>query len=74
MMPYFKRILFLRGKKNRQDIYQAPYMWVQFNDVKPHVIIHVVCRAFASNVIIEKLPQLGAIRFNLYINETSFQS
>ncbi|CAF0722638.1 unnamed protein product [Rotaria sordida] len=57
------------GKKNRNNVYQAPYVWVQFQNITPYVLISVECRIFAANIFYDKIAQRGSIRFQLYLNK-----
>ncbi|CAF4196295.1 unnamed protein product [Rotaria sp. Silwood2] len=57
------------GKENRNDVYQAPYVWVQFKTITPYVLISVECRVFAANIFYDKIAQRGSIRFQLYLNK-----
>ncbi|CAF3377567.1 unnamed protein product [Rotaria socialis] len=56
-----------QGKIDRQDVYQAPYIWVQFNDVKPNVPIKVICRIYAENINYNKLGYRALTQFELII-------
>ncbi|CAF1158039.1 unnamed protein product [Rotaria sp. Silwood1] len=55
------------GKKERQDIYQAPYIWVQFNEVKPNVLINVMCRIFGANINFDRKSSRALTRFQIYV-------
>ncbi|UJR09374.1 hypothetical protein I4U23_013618 [Adineta vaga] len=55
-----------KGKKARQDVYQAPYVWVQFNNLNPNVLIHVVCRLYAENINFDR-KSAGLTRFKLFL-------
>ncbi|CAF4222087.1 unnamed protein product, partial [Rotaria sordida] len=55
------------GKKERQDVYQAPYIWVQFNEVKPNVLINVMCRIFGGNINFDRKSSRALTRFQIYI-------
>ena len=56
-----------RGKVDRQDVYQAPYVWVQFNNLQSNVLVHVICRLYAKNIYFDK-KYLGLTRFKLFRN------
>lgn len=62
-------VCFFSGKVDRQDVYQAPYVWVQFNNPKPNVLIHVICRVFAQNVYFDRKMSRGLTRFQIYIQD-----
>ena len=64
-----KNHFFFRGKVNRQDVYQAPYVWVQFLEPKPNVLIHVICRVFADNINFDRKTARGLTRFQLFIKK-----
>ncbi|CAF1253878.1 unnamed protein product, partial [Rotaria sordida] len=57
------------GKKERQDVYQAPYIWVQFNEVKPNVLINVMCRIFGGNINFDRKSSRALTRFQIYIKD-----
>ncbi|CAF2760027.1 unnamed protein product [Rotaria sp. Silwood2] len=57
------------GKKERQDVYQAPYVWVQFNEVKPNVLINVMCRIFGANINFDRKSSRALTRFQIYIRD-----
>ncbi|CAF1557840.1 unnamed protein product, partial [Rotaria sordida] len=59
----------LRDKKERQDVYQAPYVWVKFNQVKPNVLINVICRVFDANINFDKQSSRALTRFQIYIKD-----
>ncbi|CAF0760229.1 unnamed protein product [Adineta steineri] len=48
------------GKVNRNDIYQAPYVWVQFLNITAHVLISIECRIFGANIFYDKIAQRGS--------------
>ncbi|CAF1273298.1 unnamed protein product [Rotaria sordida] len=56
-------------KKERQDVYQAPYVWVKFNQVKPNVLINVICRVFDANINFDKQSSRALTRFQIYIKD-----
>ena len=60
-----------RGKYKHHDVYQAPYIWVQFNNPKPHVLIDVVCRLYAENIQFNKIRAQASTRFQIYVNDFS---
>ena len=60
-----------RGKYQHRDVYQAPYIWVQFTNPKPHVLIDVVCRLFARNIHFNKIRAQASTRFQIYVNDAS---
>ncbi|CAF1401509.1 unnamed protein product, partial [Adineta ricciae] len=57
------------GKQNRTDVYQAPYVWAQFLNPKPNVLINVICRAYAENIDFDKKTGRGLTRFQIYVND-----
>jgi hypothetical protein len=57
------------GKKDRKDVYQSPYVWVQFLNLTAHVLISVECRIFGANIFYDKIAQRASIRFQLYLNK-----
>ena len=63
-----------RGKKDRKDIYQAPYVWAQFLNPKPNVLINVICRAYAENIDFDKKTSRGLTRFQIYVNDEKRRS
>jgi len=60
-----------RGKRDRQDVYQAPYIWVQFINPKPNVLINVICRVYGQNIDFDKKTARALTRFQLYVDDTS---
>jgi len=62
-------VFFSSGKDNGNDVYQAPYVWVQFTNLTPHVLISVECRIFGANIFYDKIAQRASIRFQLYLNK-----
>jgi hypothetical protein len=65
--------LFFRGKANRQDVYQAPYVWVQFTNVTENVLIHVICRVFAKNISFDRKTSRALTRFQIFIKDNPQQ-
>lgn len=63
-----------RGKKDRKDIYQAPYVWVQFKNPKPNVLISVICTAVAENIDIDRKTARGITRFQVYLEKGKKES
>ncbi len=61
--------IFFRGKVNRQDVYQAPYVWVQFNNPKSNVLIHVICRVFGKNISFDRKTSRALTRFQIFIKD-----
>lgn len=57
------------GKHNRTDVYQAPYLWAQFTDPKPNVLINVICRVYGQNIHYDKKTGRGLTRFQIYLEE-----
>ncbi|CAF1232946.1 unnamed protein product [Adineta steineri] len=57
------------GKQQRRNVYQAPYVWVQFNNPKPNVLINVICRVYAENIIFDKKKGQGSTRFQIYVKD-----
>lgn len=62
-----------RGKYNRQDVYQAPYIWVQFNKPKPNYLINVICRVYGENIYFDKKAGRGLTRFQIYVKDVPEQ-
>jgi hypothetical protein len=60
-----------RGKLNRADVYQAPYVWVQFNNPKPNVLINVICRIYGKNIDFDKKTGRALTRFQIYVDDES---
>ena len=56
-----------RGKVDRKDVYQAPYIWVQFENPKPNLLINVMCSAIADNIEIDRKTGRGLTRFQIYV-------
>jgi hypothetical protein len=65
--------IFFRGKVNRRDVHQAPYVWVQFTNVTENVLIHVICRVFAKNINFERQISRarGLTRFQIFIKDNN---
>jgi len=63
--------VFFRGKRDRQDVYQAPYIWVQFINPKPNVLINVICRVYGQNIDFDKKTGRALTRFQLFVDDTS---
>lgn len=59
--------IFCRGKENRKDVYQAPYVWVQFNQPKLDVLINVICRIYGENIDFDKKTARALTRFQIYV-------
>jgi len=57
-----------QGKYDRQDRYQAPYVWVQFADPKPNVLINVLCRIYGRNIDFDKKAGRALTRFQIYVD------
>jgi sodium/potassium-transporting ATPase subunit beta len=57
------------GKYERKDIYQAPYVWVQFTKPKKNVLINVLCRIYGQNIDFEKKAGRALTRFQLYVQD-----
>lgn len=57
------------GKRNRRDVYQAPYIWVQFKNPKPNILINVMCRAFGQNINFDKKSGRALTRFQIFIKD-----
>jgi hypothetical protein len=57
------------GEDNRNDLYQTPFVWVQFTNITPHVLISVQCRIFGANIFYDKFAQRASVRFQLYLNK-----
>ncbi len=69
------RFWFCRGKVDRQDVYQAPYIWVQFLNPEPNVLINVLCRAYGQNIDFDKKTGRALTRFQIYVDsKTNFNS
>jgi len=60
---------FFRGKIDRQDVYQAPYVWVQFLNPKPNVLINVICRIYGQNIDFDKKAARALTRFQVYVED-----
>ncbi|UJR36661.1 hypothetical protein I4U23_029378 [Adineta vaga] len=56
------------GKSDRKDVYQAPYLWIQFLNPKPNVLINVICRAYAQNIDFDKKTGRGLTRFQIFVH------
>ncbi len=69
MFNFFCNKIFFRGKNERRDVYQAPYIWVRFNNPKSNVLINVICRVFAENINFDKKTSRGLTRFQIYIKD-----
>jgi sodium/potassium-transporting ATPase subunit beta len=63
-----------KGKSNRQDVYQAPYIWVQFTKPKPNVLINVLCRVFGQNIDFDKKAGRALTRFQIYVEDLPVSS
>jgi sodium/potassium-transporting ATPase subunit beta len=63
-----------KGKSNRQDIYQAPYIWVQFIKPRPNVLINVLCRVFGQNIDFDKKAGRALTRFQIYVEDLPLSS
>jgi sodium/potassium-transporting ATPase subunit beta len=57
------------GKINRRDVYQAPYIWVQFLNPKPNVLINVICRAYGQNIDFDRKTSRALTRFQIYVED-----
>ena len=64
-------LFFRRGKVDRHDVYQAPYIWVQFTKPKPNVLINVICRVFGQNIDFDRKAGRALTRFQIYVKESS---
>ncbi|CAF2769276.1 unnamed protein product [Rotaria sp. Silwood2] len=62
------------GKTNRRDTYQAPYVWVQFNNPRPNVLINVLCRIYGQNIDYDKKTGRAMTRFQIYIKDIKQES
>jgi hypothetical protein len=71
---YFIVVVYCRGKSNRQDIYQAPYIWVQFIKPRPNVLINVLCRVFGQNIDFDKKAGRALTRFQIYVEDLPLSS
>lgn len=58
------------GKVDRQDVYQAPYIWVQFPNPKPNTLINVLCRVYGRNIYYDKKSGRALTRFQIYIDDS----
>jgi sodium/potassium-transporting ATPase subunit beta len=56
-----------RGKQNRRDVYQAPYIWVQLLNPKPNVLINVLCRIYGQNIDFDRKTGRALTRFQVYV-------
>ena len=57
------------GKKDRKDVYQAPYIWVQFLEPKPNVLINVLCRVYGENIDFDRKTARALTRFQIFVND-----
>jgi sodium/potassium-transporting ATPase subunit beta len=57
------------GKYDRRDFYQAPYIWVQFNNPKPNVLINVLCRVYGQNIDFDRKSGRALTRFQIYVDD-----
>ncbi|ODN01159.1 Sodium/potassium-transporting ATPase subunit beta-2 [Orchesella cincta] len=48
--------------------YQSPFIFVQFVKPKTGVLINIECRAWANNIIYNKIDRLGSVHFELMID------
>ncbi|CAF0988980.1 unnamed protein product [Rotaria sordida] len=62
------------GKINREDKYQAPYIWVQFNSPSPNILINVVCRVYGQNIDFDKKTGRAITRFQIYVKDLPEQA
>ena len=62
---------FHRGKVDRHDVYQAPYIWVQFMKPKPNVLINVICRVFGQNIDFDRKAGRALTRMQIYVKDLS---
>lgn len=62
-------LLLFSGKGDSTNSYQSPYVWVQFINLTPDVLISVECRIFGNNIFYDKLRQRASIRFQLSLNK-----
>jgi hypothetical protein len=74
LFTFYIKIFFFRGKKERRDVYQAPYIWVQFNNPTPNVLINVICRAYAENIIFDRKKSRNPTLFKIYIKDLNHTS
>jgi len=56
-----------KGKYDREDVYQAPYIWVQFMKPKQNVLINVLCRVYGDNIDFDKKSGRALTRFQIYV-------
>lgn len=61
------------GKKNRTDVYQAPYIWVQFLKPKPNVLINVLCRIYGENIDFDRKTARALTRFQIFVSDPAKQ-
>jgi len=57
------------GKVDRRDVYQAPYIWVQFLKPKPNVLINVLCHVYGTNIDFDKKAGRALTRFQIYVDD-----
>jgi len=57
------------GKRDRRDVYQAPYVWVQFLKPKANVLINVICRVYGQNIYYDKKTGRALTRFQIYVED-----
>jgi sodium/potassium-transporting ATPase subunit beta len=63
-----------QGKQDRQDVYQAPYVWAQFLNPKPNVLINVLCRIYGENIDFDKKTARALTRFQIFVDTTTKES
>ena len=61
--------IYSSGKKDRKDVYQAPYVWAQFLEAKPNVLINVVCRVFGENIDFDRKTARALTRFQIFVRD-----
>lgn len=59
------------GKVDRRDVYQAPFIWVQFNNPKPNTLINVLCRVYGKNIYYDKKSGRALTRFQIYVEDST---
>ena len=69
-----RSVYFCRGKDDRRDVYQAPYVWVQFNNVTSNVLINVVCRVYGKNIYYDKKTGRALTRFQIFVKDLKNQA
>lgn len=67
-MIRFELFDYSSGKKGREDVYQAPYVWVQFLNPKPNILINVLCRVYGENIHFDRKTARALTRFQIFVD------